>query len=180
MSETKIYEARVGAPFKAEDAQPIGEFIEKHSGESTTKILEEIRRNPKHPIHNYIEWNDKKASEEYRLHQVRNIVNHITITIKNVNNDPPIRAFYNVKESSTTIGKIYVTLNTAMSEEYYHTQIIERAKTEIQHWMDRYRQYNELQSIINLIEEELPKLEAKPKKKPTREKPIVEIESPAS
>jgi hypothetical protein len=163
MKQKAKYSARIGAPFKKEDAQEIGEFIEQNKGKTTEELLEEIRKAKKNIIYSYIEWDDKKASEQYRLHQVRNIVNHIEIEIISLGKkeptilEVPIRAFPSVsKVSSTGLlegERIYVSMKEGMENPNYKTQIIERAKTELQNWIIRYRIYLELANPITKISE---------------------------
>jgi hypothetical protein len=152
----KVYQARVGAPFKQDDAQEIGEFIENCKDKSTNGILKEIIKHPKSKIYSYIEWDTKKASELYQLQRVREIVNHLEIKIIRLGNEEPvylkvsISAFKSV--SPIDAGeRIYVPIEEGMTNEFYRTQIIERAKIELRNWINRYNQYQELSVIINTI-----------------------------
>jgi len=159
----KVYKARVGSPFSQDDAQEVGEFIyERCDGKTTPEILEEVKKHPKSKIYSLIEWDDKKASELYRLERIRNIVNHIHIDIIRIGNSEPIvlsmpiRAFQSVHKIDTTTGmyegeRVYVTAEEGMLNPDYRKQIIERAKTELKNWMDRYNQYQELANIISTI-----------------------------
>lgn len=148
----KVFVARIGSPFKKEHAQKIGEFIDRISDKSTKNILREIRKNKKHTIYSYIEWDDKKASELFRLQQVRNIVNHIEVEIVEVGNGKPIRAFYSI--SSDEIGEEvkYVDLKEAFDNSDYRKQVIDRAKNELDNWAARYRQYVEFSRIVKEID----------------------------
>jgi hypothetical protein len=141
-----VYHARSGAPFKEDDAQDIGGFIRKCSGKQTEQILEEIKRNKDEVIYAYIEWDDKKASYQYRLHQVRNIINHIEVDIIRVGSSEPvrIRATYSVVDEGKSI---YVDVEAAFTEKEYKEQIISRAKKELENWVERYAIYKELDKI---------------------------------
>jgi len=152
--EKKKYGARPGAPFKKDDAQAIGVFIDNIKDKTPINILEEIKKNKEHLIHDYIEWNDEIASTEYRLSQVRNIVNHITIEIVKVNdNKVPIRAFYSVHKITNGKTSMYVNVETAFTEEYYREQVVERAYSELKNWRERYNHlYKELKEVFSVIE----------------------------
>lgn len=152
MEKKKIYETRVGAPFRREDAQEIGEFFEKHRDKTTSELLDTIRKNRTSAVYNYIEWDDKKAGEQFRLQQVRNIINHITIRITAVGSRIPVRAFFSVQKSPEENKNIYVSLNSVFSDEYYRDQIIGRALVELEAWIERNRQYRELTNIIINLE----------------------------
>lgn len=148
-----IYGARSGAPFSKKDAQEIGEFIERIQLKTPDNILTEIKRNKKHKIYNLIEWDDAKASHEYRLHQVKNIVNHITIEIKEIGTENvPIRAFYSIRQEQNGSFPQYVDVQTTFSNEYLRAQVISRAMSELRNWRERYRQYSELSEIIKIME----------------------------
>ena len=145
-----IYKARNGAPFKVDDAQDIGEFIEKIPEKTPENILKSIKKNPRHTIYDCIEWDDKKASYQYRLQQVRNIVNHITIEIEEIGSSVPVRAFYSVN-SIKDKGPVYVDIEMAFKKEYYRDQIRQRAYVELNNWRERYVIYKELKPIVKAI-----------------------------
>jgi len=147
----KVYGARKGAPFKKGDAQAIGEFIDSIDVKSSKKILARIKKNKKHIIHGLIEWDDTIAGEEFRLQQVRNIVNHVTIEIKEIGDGLPVRAFFSVTKQDNGENVVYVDLNQTFSDDYYRSQVISRAKSELSNWQERYHQYNELRGIVGSI-----------------------------
>lgn len=151
MIKAGTYIARNGAPFKKKEAKDIGEFVYKIPDKSTEHILEEIKKYPKHIIHSYIEWNDKIASKQYRLQQVRNIVNHIEIVIRKEYSNKPIRAFVSVKQSKDTDKPTYIDVQTVFTDEYQRRQVIRRALTELINWRDRYEIYTELTDIITAL-----------------------------
>jgi hypothetical protein len=148
--QTKIYMARSGAPFKAEDAQEIGKFVESVQDKSTKGILEAVRKDRNCILHAYIEWDNKEAAEEFRLQQIRNIVNHITIEITQLGDGHPVRAFYSINDASHE-DATYVNVESVFSNTEYRNQVIERAKSELRNWMERYKQYSELSSIVDAI-----------------------------
>lgn len=152
--QKKKYGVRSGSPFRKDDAQAIGEFIDGVEDKTPLGILSEIEKNKRHVIHDYIEWNDDIASSEFRLSQVRNIVNHITIEIVEVNDSKvPIRAFYSVRKETNGKTPVYVDVKTAFSKEYYRDQVVERAFSELKNWRERYNHlYKELGNIFTAID----------------------------
>ena len=117
MAKSRVYLARVGSPFKPDDAQQIGEFIYHLDDRSTPNILKHIRRNKSDPIAKYIEWDDKIASEQFRLHQVRNIVNHIEIKIESLGDGRPIRMFHSIKLPDRQ-ERVYLDYETIASGKF--------------------------------------------------------------
>lgn len=69
---------------KSVGAQAIGEAIRAatEGREVNKQKLLEQAKDPNHPLHKCLEWNDKKAGHEYRLYQIRNIVNCVTVEIE--------------------------------------------------------------------------------------------------
>lgn len=156
--DKKIFKAREGSPFKNEDAREIGEFFERYNGRTTRELLEIIRKNKNLKVYQYIEWDDKIASEQFRLYQVRNIINHIVVEIVGITNEPPLRLIFSVQEKPNETKKVHVTYETIFSNEFYKKQVIDRALSELKNWTDRYYQYQELSNLINIIDDELSKI----------------------
>lgn len=155
----RIYKARVGSPFKVEDAQEIGLFFEKHSGKSTMELLNIVKESPNERIYKYIEWNDETASHQFRLHQIRNIMNHIEVEIIGIPNRVPLRAFYNVQENPDSKNTVYIDVETMFTNDYYRNQVLSKALTEIKNWKERYKQYKELKPLIDHIEKIVPQID---------------------
>lgn len=150
----QVYEAREGSPFKSDDAQAIGEFISRCKDKSSTGILNEIKDSPEHVINQYIEWDDKIAAENSRIQSVRNIVNHIEVTVVKIDGqvkelDVSIKAFNSV---SIDGKKEYVSVEEIFKNEDWKAQIMSKAKAELDNWSERYRQYQILSRHIKKIE----------------------------
>lgn len=148
----KKYGAMKGAPFKKEHAQAIGKFIEQAPDKTTPGLLAQIRENPNHTIHDYIEWDDSIAAQKYRLQQVRNIVEHVHIEMEDVQSAVPIRAFFSVREEDSSQPE-YKPIEVAFSKKAHHKQVINRAKNELKNWAERYRVYQELQPFTRAIDQ---------------------------
>jgi hypothetical protein len=146
-----IYKPRIGAPFKESDADEIGKFIYSVDKRTPENLLNAIKNNPDTVIHKYIEWDDKKASNEYRLQQIREIVNHIEVVVSVCGEQKPIRAFYSVSVPESNKPQ-YVDYSTVFSTELLRSQVIDRALNELTNWRNRYQTYKELEKIINAID----------------------------
>jgi len=157
LKNKKYYIARPFAPFKKEDAQEIGKFIENCSDKSTEGILNTIKKNPKSKIYSYIEWDVNKASKLYQLQKVREIINHLEVEVIYLGNKEPmkmevaIRAFENVSLENSN-KREYVSIEKGMTKEYYRKQIISRAKAELKSWIEINRKYKEFARIIEKLD----------------------------
>ena len=125
----KIYKARMGAPFKPEEAQVIGKIlnkIEEENGKIVPKALVDESKDTSSPTHRFFEWNNTKAAEKFRLHQAKNIINHVEIEI--VSAEVPggtirLRAFQPI-----VIGgkRGYSASANVVSNEDYARQVVDR------------------------------------------------------
>lgn len=160
----KIYKPRTGAPFNQEDAYEIGDFIYNKCDQlSTEEILKEIKKNPNHTIAKYIEWDNDRAGNLYRLQQVRDIVNHISVTIERIGDSEPQnisvdiqRAVNSVSNFNETTGmnegeKVYANYETTMQNPSYRAQIVRKELLILKNWADRNRVYPELKDVCEGI-----------------------------
>lgn len=161
MTKVGTYVARKGAPFRNEHVGAIGRFIENISEKSTENILQEIKSHPNHIIHSYIEWDDTIASQKYRIQQVRNIVNHIEIVVKQKYSEEPVRVYLSVKPTEDSAPR-YMNIKAIFSDQYLRDQVIQRALAELKHWKERYHVYKELTDIVDALTPYLNDLEIKP------------------
>ncbi len=124
----KEYKARVGARFNNNEAQVIGNTIEKlrdNEGHVTTQEVLDSARSKKSPINKYFNWNDTEAAEQYRLHQARELISHVVEIVVVAGEKTEQRSFF-----STSIpdkGMVYVTLKDAIGVPDYRRQLLDRA-----------------------------------------------------
>jgi len=157
MVTKKLYKKRMGAPFKEEDTQEIGEFIEKCKDKTTRGILKEIKEHPKSKIYSLFEWNKNKALELYQLQRVREIVSHIEVEIVRIGESEPVDLSVSVSAFKSVVPvnsdeRVYASFDDVINNKVYREQVIERAKNELQNWIGRYGQYQELEKIINALQ----------------------------
>ena len=161
------YRAKARAPFKARHAQAIGTFIEDLQGNSVDDILGEIEQCPNHVLHNYIEWNNKKASHAYRKWQIRNIINHLEIVkveVQELDPDDPNRT----KEVERVLTKTarqgfisvsagdneeqeYVGYKAAITNKSHKQEMIDNAVKSLRAWVFRYQDIPELWKVRDAI-----------------------------
>jgi len=151
----KIYRKRLGGAFRKRDAQQLGEFIESIDDKTPRNILNIARQHKDCVISKYIEWDNRIASEKFRLQQISGIISHIEVVIKEVGERTPVRAFYSITRDDIGRKMAYVNVEVAFSNNFYRKQIINRAKTEINNWMERYETDKELARIITAIRREI-------------------------
>lgn len=122
----KKYYARKGAPFKQEVVQKYGERLEylasKNKGKVVPKVVVDDAKQKSSPLHDYFEWDDKKAGEGYRLQQARNLINHIVEVVVIEGKPSKQRSFFNVRNGKGRT--IYVTIKKAVEVKSYRIQLL--------------------------------------------------------
>ena len=68
---------KIDAELAVKELQRINEL----HGELTPEIIVNESKNENSILHNYFEWDNKKAADNWRLHQARMMLNNIEITV---------------------------------------------------------------------------------------------------
>ncbi len=119
------FKAKKGATFGDEKAQLYGatlKDIKDNNGKLTPNIVVEEASKKSSPIHDYFEWDNDKASDKFRLHQARLMINHIVevVVVEGVRTE--MKSFFNV--TNTKEEKVYITLKEATTTPTYGIQVI--------------------------------------------------------
>ena len=143
----KIFKARKGAHISDAQAEIYGkrliELVEKYNGKvKTVQIVKEARKK-KSPLHDYFEWDDGIASEEYRKYQARRLKGSI-VQIKIIGKkgseseiEVPILVHVTLNEDDKET-ECYVTLERTLSEKDLRNQHISKILSHlenIQHYL---------------------------------------------
>lgn len=154
IGETRISDAK---------ARRYGERIAKlmeGTGYTTPRIVVNDARDPKSPLHDYFEWDQKVAAEKWRIEQAGYLLRHISIEVLG-NDKQEIRGFYSVTPSSdmhASEPKVYVSLNTILTDKDKRDEVIAYALRELNGWMQRYNQYKEMKHLIKIMSVEVTKI----------------------
>ena len=134
-------------------AQALKDIQEENKGILNTRNIVDEARYPHHPLHEYFEWNDGKAGEEYRLQQARFLVR--TVEVEIISPEGPIteKAYVNVDVvTDSGVQQNYVSLQTALKDDNYRLQIFAKALREINYWKDKYKHYERLAPIFRAVD----------------------------
>lgn len=156
----KIYEISEGGIVKKKDAQIVGEYIESIGVKNPRVILSHAKKDKCCPLNKYLDWNDKVAGDKWRLHQIRNIVNHLEVFIVYEGNTEPVKAYYSIKDFDKAEPE-YVNQEDARGNNVWRKQIIVRALNEQYSWVERYKLFGELSPIIKFLKPYIKHLGAK-------------------
>jgi hypothetical protein len=162
------YRAANGAHFGNEEAQRYGERIEKlelqyRDAPNIIDLIIEDAKKEDSPLHDAFEWDDEMAAESYRKHQAQILLCDIEVKIINPRSEEEeyIRAFHPIKVITSyggngqapETGRTWTTTYRILNDEELHAQLIDKAWRELESWQMRYRQYLELQPMINLLQD---------------------------
>lgn len=145
----KEYKKRKGAKFKEEEAQWIGEELEKirkkNKGFITPEKVVESAKDKKSKLHKHFEWNNSKAGYQYRLQQARNLVSGIVeiVVIDDGKEEMEVRSFYNVHIKD--LGTAYVSLKDVTTNRNYRRELLSKALVTLEN----------LTKLIKMLREEL-------------------------
>lgn len=130
--------------------------ISKKQGHLTPQFVVEAAKNPKSELHDYFQWDDGEAANQYRLMQARFLIRTVKLEIVREETEKRevklevTRAF--VSPPSIRGKKSYVTLKKAMDSAEMRKELIDRAIIELNGIKKRYSQLNELASVWEAIE----------------------------
>lgn len=152
------FKAREGSRLTDNQAELYGKHIKKLMKVSSIKMVTaemvlQDAKNEYSPYHDWFNWDDDLAAEEYRKAQARQLLSSIVeVRIIHEDSEPvEIRAFVNVIDEEGERG--YVETDYAMSKPVLVSQVIQQALKEVIAWQKRYREYQELGKIHKAITE---------------------------
>jgi hypothetical protein len=131
------YESRILSKKKANIFGKRLELVEKKYGKLTPEFVVQDASKISSPLHNFFEWDNEKASDNWRKHQARMLINSFTIVSED-NGSEDVPAFYNIKISSEPKTQEYVSIDKAVDHADYIKSV---ALRELKAWIVRYKQF---------------------------------------
>ena len=172
------YGVKPGAGFSEDEAELIvGELEEiagakPEEGITAERFVEAAASGDAPTCASLLEWNDDKAGHNWRLHQARQALNHITlIEADEEGEETEIRAFHvvsvDVSNGDVHKERRYVPLSIVREDENLVKQVIAqakeellRAKNKLAHYEDHVREHApELARVMDAVSENLEALE---------------------
>lgn len=118
----------------------------------TARTLLEANKPKNAPLHDYYEWNDVLAAEEWRLHQSRNAINSIIrCDVKltdSIGDEQPVRAFF-----ITTDANRYDSIQAIVQQEDKYTALLRQAYSELAAFQRKYEALKELAPVFDAMKE---------------------------
>lgn len=134
----------------------LGKIAEENGGQLKAEDVVEASKNRKSPLHNYFEWNNKKAGDKWRLTQARYLIRHINVVVRYNGKNTEVKQFFSVNstpngDENGNKNRVYITHERVLNEADLRKQIILEALNEAQLWRDRFYTYQELSRIVTAI-----------------------------
>lgn len=105
-------------------------------------------RSKSSPLHDWFEWDDGKAADEYRLEQARRL---IRFTIEKVGpEEQNIRAYVSLRQDREE-GNSYRSLREVVAAKPLREELLRQALAEADAWRKRYESFVELKEIFTAI-----------------------------
>ena len=161
VSVAKRYRAHEGPRFSDDDAQRYGEAIDGLPV-ITAEAVVEAARNKKSPLHDFFEWRDNVAAEEYRKAQARIMLASIDVVIdaeapqslmQGVDlevNATVAKAFWNVHSNGE--DRCYISLENAASNADHRRELLGYYLNRGAAYVESVRPFEEFAPIIHAFD----------------------------
>jgi hypothetical protein len=118
--------------------------IYKKQGKVRPGDVVEASRSKNAPLHEYFEWNNAVAAEQYRLQQARQLINHMRIEFVEAAGSAPVveRVWFSASESTATddgseTEHFYIKISDALDSEVFQAQVSEDILRTLMQTIDR-------------------------------------------
>lgn len=108
-------------------------------------------RDPLHPLHHRLEWDDSKGGEKYRLVQAAELIRSVKITYAETSKGGPkhVRAFHSVIRVD---GPSYLPIEDIAVDPFTRELVLRQAERE---WRELRRKYGHLEEFMTAIRADL-------------------------
>jgi len=134
-------------------ARELNRLEEQYGRGLRAREIVEAARPRKSPLHDYFEWNNRRAGEKYRLHQARNLVAVIRVTVVD-NNGRATQARAMVSVITKEKGRklhVFERHDRVLDDPGFLSQRIDMALNELEAWCKRWEIHRELESLRKSI-----------------------------
>jgi len=150
-----------------ERRQQINEELEQirraNGGLLRPEEVVKFARNKRTALHQEFEWDDAKASAEYRLEQARKVIRVAVELLPSPHADQdPIRAYVSVVSDRVQPGGGYRAIGDVMTDDDLRAELVNEALGEVKRWRRKYERLLELVAIFRAIDKVEAKQEAVP------------------
>lgn len=126
----------------------------------TAEHVVKMARSKSSALHDYFEWDNNKAGNEYRLEQARRLLRRITIT-RDPDHGKPVQVFVSLSNDRKNSGGGYRLMREVLSDSELREELVKTALSEFQAMRRRYQRVTELSSVFAAIDKAVDRQERK-------------------
>ena len=141
------------------DANTVGavvEQLEERNGQVTKEDFLEVSRPDDAPTHALFEWDDSVAAERFRLDQSRKIITSLRIVYEN-NDKEEVKVSAFIQTSPNGTNTVYENIHEALRDVGKREIVLNRIRGELDAFINRNRNIEELADILEEAAERLRK-----------------------
>ena len=136
----------------AEERKVLEAIARENNGLLMVDDVLDVAKDPTSVLHKHFQWDDDKAAESWRKHQVRQLIQKITVTIEKAP-DVHIRAFVSLSTDQYDAGGYRMTANV-LSDEHLKGQLLHDMQLALVKWKKQVNLLDtETEEILNRLDE---------------------------
>lgn len=117
----------------------------------TTSEIVEMARNKNSSMHQYFEWNNKTASEEYRKIQAQRLVKNFVL-VRHEPEKKPEKTMFRLVEATSERSNTYAPIQFFLQNRDEYQDLLHRAMIELEGIRKRYSNIVELEGVFKEID----------------------------
>lgn len=118
----------------------------KHRGVLRPRNVVDAASDPENPLHDSFEWDDGKASDQYRLWQAREMI-RVCVTVL-PGSDDEINAYVSLWDDRAKPGGGYRALVDVLADKEARGRLLAQALAELKALERKYKQLHELAGVF--------------------------------
>lgn len=107
-------------------------------------------RDPKTALHACFTWDDKKASERWRIEEARRLI-RVYVEVEEGKDEAPVRAFVSLSTDRANKGGYRAMVDVLQDPELY-SQLLADALKESERFREKYKKLKEMQPVLKAMD----------------------------
>ena len=161
LDENVVIDWKKGSTFKVDPRLAYDEIERVNGlfgGFAPDGQLVEASKNPDAVLHSLFDWNDSSAAQKYRLNTEKRIKRSLVAVYRSTQQVPqpqPVRIYHRARvlaPDDKTSQRLWVSTFAMLQDPEGRGQLLENARRDLQIFADKYRQLDELSSVLDPID----------------------------
>jgi len=161
LDENVVIDWKKGSTFKVDPRRAYDEIERVNGlfgGFAPDGQLVEASKNPDAVLHSLFDWNDSSAAQKYRLNTEKRIKRSLVAVYRSTQQVPqpqPVRVYPRARvlaPDDKTSQRLWVSTFAMLQDPEGRGQLLENARRDLQIFADKYRQLDELSSVLDPID----------------------------